>query len=37
MQMTLLAFAVIAIRAAHIEWYNGSSFKLQGWKGSEKH
>lgn len=33
MQMILLAFAVIAIcAAAHLKCYNGSTFKLQGWR-----
>lgn len=34
MQMILLAFALIAICAAHLKWQNGSTFKLQG--GTEK-
>lgn len=37
MQMILLAFAVIAVCAAHLKRYNGSTFKLQGGTGRRKH
>lgn len=33
MQMILQAVAVIAICAAHLKWYKGNTFKLQGGAG----